>query len=87
MTIAEELKNRNDCRYRLAGVLVAVDGDGLTVPVSSTRWAQDSGLVVVFADGSEVTADRCHLRSPWPIACCRPKRRNEWNSKGKKWIV
>ena len=31
MTVAEELRNRGYCRLRLAGVLVAVDGQGPAV--------------------------------------------------------
>jgi hypothetical protein len=44
MTVAEELLNRRNCRYRLAGVLIAVDGRGVPVPVAHTYWGKDSKL-------------------------------------------
>src|SRR5579884_799378 len=79
MTVADELSNRNNCRYRLSGVMVAVDGSGPGLPVSRTCWDKSGRLVLVLEDGQQVGANRCHLRSQWPVACCRPKRRNEWN--------
>jgi hypothetical protein len=80
MTVAEELLNRNKCRYRLAGVLVAVDGRQGVQSVTSCFWDQTNNLVVVLADGNKVPASRCHLRSRWPVACCPPASENEWNS-------
>jgi hypothetical protein len=80
MTVAEELANRNKCRHKLGGVLVAVDGIAAVQAVRSSYWGKDSRLVVVLDGGGELPADRCHLRSKWPVACCAPKRENEWNS-------
>ena len=86
MTVAEELENRSHCRLRLLGVLVAVDGDGVPVPIEGSRWDQDQCLVLKLPGGFEADADRCHLRSKWPVACRAPRRRNEWNSAGGKWV-
>jgi hypothetical protein len=80
MTVAKEFVNRRKCRYRLAGVLIAVDGRGDPIPVAHTYWGKDSQLVVVLEGGWELPPERCHLRSVWPIACCQPKKRNEWNT-------
>ena len=85
MTVDEELRNRGYCRLRLAGVLVAVDGEGASVPVDGSHWDPDGCLVLKLPGGFEVDADRCHLRSRWPVACRPPRRRNEWNSAGEKW--
>jgi hypothetical protein len=85
MTVAEELRNRGNCRYKLRGVRVAVDGTGESLWVSHTYWDGQRQLVVVLDDGTKLPAERCHLRSRWPVACCLPERRNEWNSVGRKW--
>jgi len=74
MTVPEELANRNKCRYRLGGVVVAVDGTQHMQVVRSSHWDKDSRLVVVIDDGGKVPADRCQLRSKWPVACCPPAR-------------
>jgi len=86
MTVAEELLNRRKCRYKLKGVLVAVDDRGPSQAVDSTFWDKDSRLVVILEGGEQLPAERCHLRSPWPVACCQPARRNEWNSSGRRWV-
>jgi len=83
MTVAEELANRRNCRYKLAGVLVAVDGVGEPVPVAHTHWNEHSKLIVTLQDGRDLAPERCHLRSFWPVACCRPGRWNPWNRRPK----
>jgi hypothetical protein len=80
MTLAEELANRNNCRNRLGGVLVSVDGTGPAREVRGSFWDKTTHLMVILADGEKVPADRCHLRSKWPVACCPPASENEWNS-------
>ena len=85
MTVAEELMNRRKCCFKLQGVLVAVDGKGPEIAVRSSRWGKDSRLIVTLKNGQHLPAERCELRSKWPIACCRPGKMNEWNSTGRKW--
>lgn len=84
MTVAQELENRRRCRFKLAGVLVAVDGRGEPVPVESTAWDRDSRLLVTLADGRKLHAERLHLRSFWPIACCRPDVKNVFNGRSRR---
>jgi hypothetical protein len=86
-TVFDELKNRGNCRYRLRGVLVSVDGTEPAVPVAHTYWEANSQLMVALENGLKVPAERCHLRSQWPIACCTPRRHNQWNSVGRKWYT
>ena len=85
MTVAEELQNRHRCRYKLKGVLVAADGNGAGLPVCHTYWDAASHLIVVLENGDRLPAERCHLRSKWPVACCPPRKHNEWNSTGRRW--
>src|SRR5205809_966763 len=63
MTIADELINRNKCRFKLQGVLIAVDGAGPEQVIRSCYWNKDSQLVVVLEGGQELSPDRCVLRS------------------------
>jgi hypothetical protein len=87
MTVQEELDNRRNCRQGLRGVMVAIDDQdklGL-IAIDHTYWqAAHKPLMVALANGHHVCATRLYLRSKWPVQCCPPRRRNEFNSvKGK----
>ena len=84
MSVAEELTNRRKCRFKLKGVLVAVDDKGPEI-AASTMWGKDSHLIVTLENGQQMSSERCELGSKWPIACCQPGKMNEWNSTGRKW--
>lgn len=72
MKAAEEFANRNNCRNRVGGVLVPMDGRGLAQAVKSWFWDEASSLIVVLTDGDKNPANRCHLRSKWPVSCFPP---------------
>ncbi len=86
MTVADELKNRG-CRNGLTGVLVQVPGRDAPMAIHSTEWAEPGRLVVTLIDNTDHPPESCVLRSKWPVTCCTPSKRNEWNSgaKGKGW--
>ena len=79
MTVAEELENRGRCFYGLRGVLVAVDDDGESIPITAGSWGAGGVLDLTLADGRTFPADRLALRSPWPVVCCSPRAANPWN--------
>lgn len=89
-TVAEELKNRNKCRYRLKGVRLRHVPTGREFVASGSGWEAEGKLAVFGPDdpgGAEsFRPEECEIISPWPVACCPPAKRNEWNSVGGKWV-
>jgi hypothetical protein len=81
-TVAEELANREKCRYGLGGVTVRLGAgrSGSKVTVESTHWDQAETLQVVLSDGRTFPAHQLYLCSIWPVACCEPKQRHRWNT-------
>jgi hypothetical protein len=88
MTVADELLNRRDCRYRIRGV--RIEHGGRAYLVAESRWAADSELAValvpadvtagVMPPAREVAAGECILAGYRSVACRRPSRWHEHNS-------
>lgn len=83
ITVADEVKNR-ECRNGLRGVHVAIDGKGPSIAIAHSYWEDPEKLIVVLEGERAFRPERLHLRSKWPVHCCRPRFKNEWNSNGSK---
>ena len=82
VTVLDELLNRNKCRSRLGGVLVAVDGDKADLAeIKGTRWEKSGKLAVELEDGRWFRPEQLVLASIWPMGCCQPGHWHAFNKR------
>jgi hypothetical protein len=79
-TVQDELLRRNNCRFGLAGVMVAMNGTAhQPFRILSSSWGANSQLLLKLEPAdvpgdddfvlTRVPASRCALLSDWPVTC------------------